>query len=134
MRSRGEGGVARMHGRPMVIPLVDAQPAVPVPPRSVGGAGGEAVGSFGKINGSRPGGDEGVDVNRRARTAAAPVKVNQGISSRELWSRCWHGRRRSGPCVPVFGRVAVTRRRRGGGGGGGAGGGAYLFPHPPPPL
>src|SRR3990167_170456 len=108
MRSRGEGGVARMHGRPMVIPLVYDQHAVHVHPHSVVGAGGEAVGSFGKINGSRPAGDEVVDVNRRARTAAAPVKVNQGISSGELWSRCWHGRRRSGPCVPVFGIVAVA--------------------------
>src|SRR3990167_9688940 len=110
MRSGGESNVSSMHGRPVIIPLVDDEGAVHVHPHSVVGAGGKTIGPFRKVNALSPAGDEVVDVNRRARTAAAPIKVNQGISSGELWSCGGHGRRRSGARVPVFGRVAVTRR------------------------
>src|SRR3989344_3658003 len=110
MRSGGESNVARMHGRPVVVPLVDDEGSVHVHPHSVVGTRGEAVSPFGKINRSRPAGDEVVNVNWRTRTAAAPVKVNQRVGAGQVRSRGGHGRRAACACVPVFGRVAVAWR------------------------
>src|SRR3990172_4730656 len=99
MRSGGESNGSRMHGRPMIIPLVDDEGAVHVHPHSVVGTRGEAIGPFGKINRSRPTGDEVVNVNQR-------------INSGEVRSHSWHGRRRPCARIPVFGIVAVAWRWR----------------------
>src|SRR3989344_1441528 len=86
MRSGGESNVSRMHGRPVIIPLVDDEGAVHVHPHSVVGAGGKTIGPFRKVNALSPAGDEVVNVNRRARTAAAPVKVNLGVGAGQVRS------------------------------------------------
>src|SRR3990170_3009182 len=108
MRSRSDSSVARIHRGTVVVPLVYDECPIHIDPDAIVRTGGEAVSPCGKINALGPASDEVVDVDWRARCAAAPVKVNDWIGACYIWRHCRYSWRAARPCVPVLGRVAIT--------------------------